>query len=184
MKPTDQLKNEHEAIRLMLKILDKICRKIEAKEKVNPKHLEQAVDFIKTFADKCHHGKEENLLFPALEESGIPKEEGPIAVMLMEHNSGREYVKNMNDSIAKYKTGYAKTIAKFIENARNYINLLEPHIDKENNILYMIADMHISDKKQKELLKQFKLVENKVIGKGKHKEYHKLLHNLKKIYLK
>jgi len=66
MTPTEQLKEEHEAIKLMLRILDKVCDKLESGEEVNPEHLDQILEFIKVFADKCHHGKEEDLLFQQL----------------------------------------------------------------------------------------------------------------------
>jgi hemerythrin-like domain-containing protein len=183
MRPTEQLKEEHKAIKLMLQILEKVCEKLESNEKVNPEHLEKIVEFIKVFADKCHHGKEEDLLFPAMEEAGIPKEGGPIGVMLVEHNLGRDYVKGMTQAVAKYKTGDGTVSPKIVENARNYIKLLIPHINKEDNILYLMADMRLSKDKQQELLEEFEKVEHEIIGAGKHEEFHQLLHDLKQVYL-
>lgn len=183
MKPTEQLKNEHEAIKLMMAVLEKICLKIESKENVPAEHLERIVEFIKVFADKCHHAKEEDLLFVAIEEAGIPREGGPTGVMLMEHDMGRGYVKELAEAIEKYKTGDIDASSKIIESARNYINLLTPHIDKENNILYEIADAHLSEEKQKELLEKFETLEKEKIGLGKHEEFHKLLDNLRGIYI-
>lgn len=182
MKPTEQLSKEHEAIKLMLQILGKVCGKLEANQKVDAKHLEQIVEFIKVFADRCHGGKEEDLLFPALEEAGIPREGGPIAVMLEEHTIGRNCIKGMADALAKQKSDSNWT-QNFVKNARDYIMLLDQHIDKENNILYQIADLHLSEEKQAELLEQFEKVEQEKIGKGKHEEFHKLLENLESIYL-
>ncbi len=66
----------------------------------------------------------------------------------------------------------------------NYVNLLRQHIDKEDNILYMMADKHLSDKKQKELLEEFEKFEKEEMGPGIHKKYHNFLHQLKKIYVK
>lgn len=183
MHATEQLKKEHEGIKLMLSIMDEICNRLEAGEKVRTKDIDSIIEFIKTFADKCHHAKEEDLLFPAMEKAGIPREEGPIAVMLMEHDQGRGYVKGLWEAATKYKEGDQKAAFKIIENARNYINLLTQHIDKEENILYNIADMHISEKEQKELLKKFDKIEIERIGKGKHEKFHKLLQSLKKAYL-
>jgi len=183
MRPTEQLKEEHEAIKLMLRILERVCEKLESKEEVNPEHLEKIVEFIKVFADRCHHGKEEDLLFPAMEEAGIPKEGGPIGVMLAEHNMGRDYVKRMAEAIDKYRGGNHSVSSEIAENARNYVALLNPHITKEDTILYMMADMHLSGKKQEELLKEFEKVERERIGPGKHEEFHQLLHHLKEVYL-
>lgn len=73
MRPTEVLKEEHKVIKLMLKILDRVSKKLNSGEKVDPIHLDKINDFIRTFADKCHHGKEEDRLFPAMEAAGIPK---------------------------------------------------------------------------------------------------------------
>lgn len=177
MTATDQLKEEHEAIKLMLEILEEICLRLENGKQVNHNHLKQILEFIQVFGDKCHHHKEEDLLFPALEKAGIPKHGGPIGMMLIEHDQGREYVRNMAQAVTE------QNISQIIENARNYIAILNDHIDKENNILYMMADMHLSEEQQKELLKGFKKIETEKIGPGKHKKFHHLLHHLKGIYL-
>lgn len=183
MRATDQLKEEHKAIKLMLEVLEKVCDKLEKNERVNVDDLEKIVDFIRTFADRCHHGKEEDLLFPAFEEAGIPREGGPIGVMLTEHEMGRNYVKGMNIALEGCRAGDAKAYSDFIKNARGYISLLSDHIYKEDNILYPMGDMRISDEKQKELIGKFEEVEKERIGPGKHEEYHRLLHRLSEVYL-
>lgn len=109
------------------------------------------------------------MLFTAMVESGVPKEGGPIGVMLVEHDKGRGFVKGMSEAAAKYKAGDVKAMPKIVENARGYI--------------YNIADMHLSEEKQEELLEGFEKVEEERIGKGKHEEFHKLLHELKEVYL-
>ena len=176
MKPTEQLKEEHKAIKLMLKVLEAMCRRLENKENIPKEHFEKVLEFIKVFADKCHHGKEEDLLFPAMEKAGIPREGGPINVMLTEHNMGRDYVKGMSESVK------GQDFNKFIENARGYIELLNQHIEKEDNILYMMAEMHLQESEQEKLLRQFEKLERERIGLGKHEELHKLLHYLKEFY--
>jgi len=178
MKPTEVLKREHEVIKLMLKILNKVCDKLEVKKAVNQEDLNSIIEFIRTFADKCHHGKEEHRLFPIMEKNGILREGGPIGVMIEEHELGRNYVKNMILALDK------KKISKFVENARNYILLLEQHIDKEDNILYPMADIHIKEDEQKKLTEDFEKFEREEIGVGKHEELHKALKRLKDIYLK
>ena len=95
MTPTEDLINEHKAIKVMLSIMNKIAENIEANKGYYIKDVEKIVDFLKTFADKCHHGKEENVLFPALVLAGIPKENGPIGIMLREHTLGRGYIKEI-----------------------------------------------------------------------------------------
>jgi hemerythrin-like domain-containing protein len=184
MKATEQLRNEHEGIKLMMHILGKLSGKLEAGEEVDPEHLEKIIEFFRVFADKCHHGKEEDLLFPALEAAGIPREGGPIGAMLLEHDKGRGYIKGMAGAVAKYKGGDPKAAPVIASNARNYIALLTEHIEKENTVLFPMADSHISAEKQESMFEEFEKIEVEKIGVGKHEEFHQLLDNLSAIYSK
>ncbi|MBI2847771.1 MAG: hemerythrin domain-containing protein [Chloroflexi bacterium] len=184
MNASDQLKEEHTIIKLVLQILEKVSQKLDAGEKVDPKHLAQIVDFIRVFADRCHHGKEEDVLFPELEAAGIPRTGGPVGVMLTEHDTGRGYVRGMAEASTRYETGNHQAAASFAKNARGYINLLTQHIDKEDNILYPMGDARFSAEKQQEILVRFERIEDERIGAGKHEEFHELVHRLRDIYLK
>jgi hemerythrin-like domain-containing protein len=182
MKPTETLKNEHRAILLMLKVAESVSFKLEGGEDVPADDLARIVDFIRGFADKCHHAKEEDLLFPAMEKAGVPRQGGPIGVMLIEHTEGREYVGKMSEAAGKYAAGDKKAGLQFAENARGYAALLSQHIHKEDNILYPIADARLSPQSQAGLEKDFERVEEEVVGAGKHEEYHRLLEQLEKAY--
>jgi hemerythrin-like domain-containing protein len=185
MQPINDLKMEHNAVQLTLRILDKFCQKIEQSgEIIDVQHLDQLLEFFKVFVDKCHHGKEEELLFPALENVGVSREGGPIAVLLNEHQQGREYVRNMNASLSQYSKGNQTSIGEFLKTARAYINLLNQHIDKENSVLFPLAEKHLSEGEQAKLWEGFELIEEQKIGAGKHDEFHKMLENLESIYLK
>lgn len=182
MRPTEQLTEEHTTIKSMLQILEKVCQKLDSGIEVNPQHLAQIIEFIKVFADKCHHGKEEDLLFPELEQAGMPRNGGPIGTMLVEHNIGREYVKGMSEAITQYQAGDRSASPRFVDNARSYIALLTQHIDKEDHGLFPAADMRLSKEKQEQLLEGFEKVEQDVIGAGRHEEFEKLLNHLKEVY--
>lgn len=183
MKPTDILIKEHDAIIVMLNILEKVCLKFDNGESVDETDLENIVEFFKVFADKCHHGKEEDILFPALEEYGIPNEGGPISVMLAEHVEGRDNVNGMSNAIVAYKEGKESASIEFVLFARSYISLLRAHIDKENNILFKLADTQIPDERQQSLLVDFERAEKEKIGAGVHERFHKLLEVMSGIYL-
>lgn len=184
MRPTEELKKEHEAIKLMLRILGKVSEKLESGQSVNTDDLDKIVEFIQVFADKCHHGKEEDLLFKEMEAVGFPKDQGPVGVMLREHEVGRGYVRSMKDGIAKLKTGDKKSASVIAKNAMGYISLLSQHIEKEDDILYPMAEDRLSEAILKDLKKGFEKVEKEIIGPGRHEEFHKLLHRLKELYLK
>jgi hemerythrin-like domain-containing protein len=183
MKATRQLKDEHEGVLLMLRILGEVSRQLQAEGRMENNHFESILEFLKVFVDKCHHGKEEELLFPALMHVGIPQD-GPIAVMLFEHEMGRKHVRMMTDAFERHKLKDASAALAIAQNAKDYIGLLTDHIDKENNILFAMADDRLSEKTQEELFEGFEEIEAARIGTGKHEEFHDLLHRLSDIYLK
>jgi hemerythrin-like domain-containing protein len=84
----------------------------------------------------------------------------------------------------RYLRGEEDVVSQIIENGRAYIQLLRSHIDKENNVLYRLADTYLSAQKQKELLERFEELERERRGEGRHEELRKLLLDLKDIYLK
>lgn len=118
-----------------------------------------------------------------MEEAGIPRQGGPIGVMLYEHTQGRDYVRGLADAVAAYRAGDTGAVPRIVENARGYLQLLSQHIYKEDSILYPMADRFLSPQKQAELLKCFAQVEREQMGPGKHKGYHVLLEELEKAYL-
>lgn len=182
MTPTEELKKDHEAILAMLAILEGVCARLESRRQVNSVHLEQIVEFITVFADRCHHGKEEDLLFPAMEAAGLPRDGGPTAVMRREHDEGRGYVRELTGAVGQYNNGNAAASARLMTNARNYIALLEQHIQKENEVLFPMADAHMTEEQQRELSAGFERIARERVGAGKHEEFHQLLQNLRKMY--
>jgi len=184
MKATIQLKDEHEGIKIMLDILEKISSDLGKGKELNIDHFAKIIGFIKGFADKCHHGKEEDILFPALVKKGMSKESGPIAVMLHEHQLGRDYIKSLNTAFEEFKAGNKSLINDIISNSMGYVMLLRSHIEKENNMLFMMADKALNESEQSKIFDDFEILEVEKIGIGKHEEYHHLLKELKSIYLK
>lgn len=183
MKATKQLKDEHEGVLIMLKIIEKTIKNFSETKELQIDEFEKIIEFLKGFVDKCHHGKEEDILFPNLEKAGIKKYNGPIGIMLTEHQIGRGYIKNMNEALNEFKQDRWNDSNKMIENAKKYIELLRNHVDKENNMLFNMADTALSAEKQDELFEEFEKLEIERIGIGKHEEYHKLIAQLEKKYL-
>lgn len=177
MNPIEELTKEHGPVKLMLRVLEKVSDQLQAGQDMNTEDLENAIVFIREFADKCHHGKEENLFFPAMKENSIPEEINLIDILIEEHKTGRDFVKNMAGAIVE------KDSVRFIENARGYVALLDQHIDKENHALFPMADRSLSKEKLKELETGFEDVEKNIIGEGRHEEMHGIIDNLKEKYL-
>ncbi|AFV22235.1 hemerythrin HHE cation binding protein [Methanolobus psychrophilus R15] len=165
----------------MLKIMDGMCTKIESRKEIEHEHLENVVEFLKVFVDKCHHTKEEEHLFPIMRRANVPGSTEIIDSLLEEHEHGRRDV----DTIAKAVSANmdSEALSTVVKSSRDYIELLTQHINKEDNILFPLADKHLAGKVQEEMQKSFQIVEIEKIGEGKHEEFHKMLHNLKDIHV-
>ena len=174
-KATDMLSEEHRVIERVLDILQKLTtRPVEN----SLDHWRKALDFFSRFADQCHHFKEEQVLFPSMEEHGIPREGGPIGMMLMEHEEGRTYVRAMLSAIPLVETKNEAAKEILIDKAKAYLQLLKEHIQKEYEILFKIADDVIPADEQKALLRAFEEHEAKEMGEGVHEKYLKLVEEL------
>jgi hemerythrin-like domain-containing protein len=179
-KPTQDLIKEHGGIMLMLSIMGKVADSLRQGQEVKREHLEKIVEFLKNFADKCHHGKEESILFPELTKNIANQK--LINDFLGEHKSGRDYIRGIAESLPQYAPGNPDAI-HIATNADGYIRLLTEHIKKENTVLFPIADKELSEEMQTELFKKFETLEHDVIGEGKHEEYHGWLKELESEYL-
>lgn len=184
MNAINELFAEHEAVRRALKILKAMGRHIEKTGQINhTQHVQQLFDFFNTFVDRCHHGKEEELLFPALEQVGISRKGGPVGVMLMEHQQGRDLVAKMKNELSRHIDGDNNAARNFKRHADEYIALLDFHIDKENNVLFPMAIKHLTEKTLAELKHGFDKIESEKIGNGKHAHFHQMLEEFERRYL-
>lgn len=182
MKATEELVEEHHAVLMALSILEKVAAAIGAGDDQAPAHLEQLLDFFRGFVDRCHHGKEEDVLFPELERRGVRRDGGPIGVMLVEHELGRGHVRAMTASLQGLRGGDAGTAAAIVAQAEAYRELLEAHIAKENQVLFPMADRLVEPDVAAQLGERFEAIERDRVGVGKHEAYHALLHALQDRY--
>lgn len=155
---TGTLRHEHEVVLRALALLERLAQEMDAGGPADRSALEWLIAFFKTFADRCHHFKEEQHLFPALERRGIPRDGGPVGVMLAEHEEGRALLRAMRPE------GGRETA----EAIRAYAKLLRAHIDKENGVLFLLADHVLSAEDHQRLLAAFAAVEAEVVGPDVH----------------
>jgi hemerythrin-like domain-containing protein len=145
---------EHEIILRGLRVLDALGRRAEAGEEVPAAAAERLIAFLVGFADTHHHHKEEDILFPALEEAGFPRDGGPVGVMLHEHEQGRALIATLKETAPR--AGWTPGVrARFAEAARGYRLLLSAHIEKENQILFRMADRALPREEQRRVDEAF-----------------------------
>jgi hemerythrin-like domain-containing protein len=178
-KATDTLREEHEAILEMLDVAEETARNLHRRHPVPPETLSGLLEFLCTFADRCHHGKEEEHLFPLLERKGVPRSGGPVGVMLSEHEQGRALIRQMSDAAAGYAAGQTAAGLRWADAALVYVELLRAHIAKENNILFVMADRLLTGTEHEELSEAFERVEQERLGPGTHQRMHVLMSRLR-----
>jgi len=164
----------------MLRVVDAATRRLENGGDVPPEVFQKATDFLRGFADRCHHAKEEGELFPALEQSGLPSEGGPVGVMLYEHEEGRGYIRRLVAAADRFAQGDTQAKGELIAAGRGYIQLLSTHILKEDTILFPMADSLLPPEEQDRLVQAFEEIERTRLGPGVHEQYHHMLDELEK----
>jgi len=179
MKATEILMDEHRVIERVLTALEKAAGRVES-GLMRPGFFVDAAEFIKGFADGCHHKKEEGVLFVALVAHGVPDRDGPVGVMLAEHEQGRAFTRAMHAAAQKWDAGDPLARSEVARNALGYVALLRQHIFKENNVLFPMADRVIPLAEQDQVTEDFERVEHEETGEGVHEKYLALAEKLEK----
>ena len=156
-EPTKMLSEEHQQILKVIEALVKECNLLQSGKGIDAVFFKKTIEFIKNYADKFHHAKEENILFVEICKDTVQMHCNPVEQMLYEHDRGRKFVKGIGEGIKENNKG------KIIENARRYAELLQEHIYKEDNILYPMADNALDEKTKTKILAEFKQVGQKLI---------------------
>ncbi len=171
MRPTEILMNEHRVIEQVLDCLEKMAILGEQEGRIDAAPARDAVEFFRGFADGCHHGKEEDRLFPLVETRGFSAEEGPTAVMRIEHDEGRSLVGRIEHAIDGAADGRANELREFIGAAHTYVSLLREHIMKEDHCLFPMAERALSAEDQQKLVESFEQAERVDAGSGDHERF-------------
>ena len=144
MNPIEKLMTEHQNILRGLDLLERAAAQLERGDQVSPAFFNGMVDFIREYADKYHHAKEESILFVRMSEVGFSPEMGPVAVMLHEHIKGRGYVSELAKAGEKYAAGDRTAIPDIVKNAMAYAELLPALLGK--NLVQTRAPPRVPEK--------------------------------------
>jgi hemerythrin-like domain-containing protein len=174
MGPIESLMNEHRLIESVLDALESYVSRLAPSSGADPGDLDRFVTFFRQFADRCHHGKEEDILFQTMIEHGFPKESGPIAVMLQEHDQGRHLIAQLTEAARSAGSWTDQDRARIRQAALLYSDLLHHHIQKEDGILYPMALSQLSEPVIEEIGRRFDVFEGEETGEGEHERFHRL----------
>ena len=174
---TVSLRKDHDLIEKVIKAMDSTVQLLVDGKQIPESILLPVIDFSKNFTDVCHHSKEEHSLFPALEQAGMPRNMGPIAMMLMDHERSREIARYMEQSAQEYlNSGNSENL---INHMKQYVEHITEHLWKENNRLFMMAEarlQYVAEKVDKQL-NEIEISKLKETGKTRD-HYEKLAENL------
>ena len=177
MSPTESLRKDHALIEKMINALQTISSLLSNGKQIPESILNQAVDFSINFTNTCHHGKEEESLFPALENKGMPREGGPIARMLYQH----QITKNLAESIIKSTKNYVSygDYKELVKDIDNYVQHVSLHLSKENQRLFAMADIILKDQENQVNNNLTEVEQDKLDRIGSSREhYEKLIDNI------
>lgn len=173
MSPTESLRKDHFLIEKMINALQTISSLLNNGKQIPESILNQAVDFSINFTNTCHHGKEEEALFPTLEKKGMPREGGPIARMLYEH----EITKNLAESIVKSTKNYiiCGDYKELVKDIDKYVQHVSLHLSKENQRLFAMADIILKDQENQVNNNLIEIEQEKLNKIGNSREHYEKL---------
>jgi hemerythrin-like domain-containing protein len=163
MHAFDELEHEHHAIEQVIALLADVSGHASTERAFAFGAF--AVEFLRRFADGCHHAKEEQALFPLLEARGVPRAGGPLGQLLLEHEEGRALVHGMERALSE------RNLPAFVASAGAYAGLLRAHIAKERHVLFPLAERRLDADDERALGERFAAIEREVGGEALHARF-------------
>jgi len=158
--PIHSLSHDHKYILKVVHALSVFDEKLERDERIDVGQIQKVVQFMRNFADKCHHAKEEAVLFPAMEKKGVPKTGCPLAALRAEHIKGRALVTALENAANNYAVNHTGAV-EAIRDAISGIRQLYPnHIWKEDEMVFPLAERLFTDDELEYISAEFEKAES------------------------
>jgi hemerythrin-like domain-containing protein len=161
-KPTDVLEDEHLYILKVISAMSVLAESLEKGEQVEPEKYKNILEFMRIFADKCHHGKEEALLFPLLEKRGVAPQGCPIGVLIHDHQTGRTLVAGLAEAVEGYQNGNLAARDALLKNIHDITALYPGHIWKEDYLAFPMSNKVLNAEDQHSLSEEFEKVDENI----------------------
>jgi len=176
MQARGPLMIEHRLIEKMLKLVNKVLIKIEKQETVDPVFVDTVVDFIRTYADRTHHGKEEDILFRELEKKDMSNDNRRLMKELIEeHIFGRKITRELIEANARYRRGENSALPVISAKLSTLVDFYPKHIEKEDKVFFPASRAYLSEEEEQAMIKEFWEFDRKMI----HEKYETLVQELR-----
>lgn len=153
--PIAPLMIEHRLIEKMITVIRKEIDRCESDGNINPEFIDIAVDFIRTYADRCHHGKEEDILFRDLNKKELPNElKGIMSELIEEHQMGRKVLADLAEAKRKYVHGDKDFLTAILDSLRYLIDFYPKHIEKEDKRFFLPCMNYFTSEEKEAMLKE------------------------------
>jgi hemerythrin-like domain-containing protein len=168
MQARGMLMKEHRCIEKMIGKIRTEIEKIQSAEKGDPVFIDTAVDFIRTYADRTHHGKEEDILFRDLHEKQLSEKDRKIMEELIdEHVFGRQTTTALDNANRRYRAGDETALAEIIEMLGTLTEFYPKHIEKEDAVFFPASRTYFSDEEERAMIAEFQEFDRQMI----HEKY-------------
>ena len=178
MESIDLLMAEHRNIKRVLKSIRKLTFKVLEENEVNTEAFYKVIEFVREYADKHHHSKEEDILFEKMEEELEEDILTPIEAMTNEHQMGRMLMQKLELALKEYEKGNERARIDIIANPVVYADMLEDHIDKEDEAIYLYAENNLSENAISDIKSRVEDIEKKAENKGIQVKYKKMIQEI------
>ena len=177
MLPAGPLMIEHRLIERMISQISRELDRIKKERTADVVFIDKAVDFIRTYADRCHHGKEEDILFRDLSKKGISDEHKRIMnELIQEHVIGRSTVKSLVQARNAYEEGQEGALDKIIDGFDTLVKFYPKHIEKEDKHFFLEVMDYFNDKEKEAMLDEYREFDRRLI----HEKYRNIVEDMEK----
>ena len=177
MQPRGPLMIEHRLIERMIALIKKEIERLQESSTANPVFIDTAVDFIRTYADRTHHGKEEDILFRVLAKKDMSSKDKKIMdELVQEHVFGRKTVGELVKAKEMHFMGDQKALGIVIHKLSVIVDFYPKHIEKEDQIFFPAAMEYLSREEQQEMLQKFLEFDRRMI----HEKYKAVVEDMGK----
>ena len=177
MQARGPLMIEHRLIERMISLIKDTLVQMESTHTVDPVFVDTAVDFIRMYADRTHHGKEEDILFRDLRKRPLSADDQRVMEELMdEHRFGRETTKALVEANTRYRNGEGTALGDIADKLQTLVEFYPKHIQKEDQIFFPASRAYFTDEEDQAMLAEFWEFDRRMI----HEKYLSVIEGLRK----